>query len=418
MFIKQIAGAVFVDKILSVLESALPGNLTFALQIGTNISNLSIGTQQSAPADIRKQATIKDSLPLLNENPFVVCTSMSLMGPQNQQVLAYTVTSPDQIIGYFSLPGGERAWQIALLRELRRHFSLFDKASLIATLQTDGISDGLREREVAIATLENQFTKLKDFTERLAISERETRLKLQEELEHSYKERRDTLELEYQTQRAALDNHKRETDAAAQERELDFKRRQDAFETRESKFVRRDLLKRIEEVLSKNQGPLLSDATIEKRKPIHYILLSLTSVALVAFALVFYRVLSAQTFDWHLLLPLTATFSLVVTTLIYYARWMDKWFREHADVEFVSARYKADMLRASWVAELVSEMRQLGTSENTEVPTALLEALTRHLFVPQVDTPSEHPLEQVTGLLRRASEIKVSKDGLEIKSKT
>jgi hypothetical protein len=101
-------------------------------------------------------------------------------------------------------------------------------------------------------------------------------------------------------------------------------------------------------------------------------------------------------------------------TLIYYLKWNDRWFREHAEGEFASKRYKSDMLRASWLAELVSERAQ---AKQPDLPPELLEAFTQNLF--RGSTPlaeAEHPFEQLTSLIKHAKELKIGKGELSLRA--
>jgi len=99
---------------------------------------------------------------------------------------------------------------------------------------------------------------------------------------------------------------------------------------------------------------------------------------------------------------------------IYYLKWNDRWFREHADAEFAAKRYKADILRASWIAELAGEWKK--TKEGEPLSPLLVDAFTRNLFTDvSVSGPSEHPLDEMTSLLKRASEVQFGKSGFSLK---
>jgi hypothetical protein len=67
----------------------------------------------------------------------------------------------------------------------------------------------------------------------------------------------------------------------------------------------------------------------------------------------------------------------LVGAILYYVRWMNRWFEDHADAEFRLKQFQLDIDRASWVVETALEWRRL---ENSEIPAPLLEGITRNLF--------------------------------------
>jgi hypothetical protein len=101
-----------------------------------------------------------------------------------------------------------------------------------------------------------------------------------------------------------------------------------------------------------------------------------------------------------------------VTTFVYYLKWNDRWFREHADAELAATRYKADIYRASWLAELVLEAQ---TEADAELPPELIAAFGRNLFVdPGPTKESEHPIEAISSLVKRVRSVTVGKGGFSV----
>lgn len=116
--------------------------------------------------------------------------------------------------------------------------------------------------------------------------------------------------------------------------------------------------------------------------------------------------------SYHFLIPLSSGVIGLTGTLLYYAKWSNRWFREHADAELQARNYKADMLRASWLAELVSEW----ASDGKAPPTDILEVFSRNLFQASASTDVEHPVDSLLGLLRRAQRLDVAKDHVTIEA--
>jgi hypothetical protein len=130
-------------------------------------------------------------------------------------------------------------------------------------------------------------------------------------------------------------------------------------------------------------------------------------------AVVLYHVVTAQTIEWRLLPFLPAASVTLVTTFVYYLKWNDRWFREHAENEFAAKQYQADILRASWVAELVSEWQ---AEANSDLPAELVTAFTRNLFRETGGArESEHPLEAITGMMKRVTAVTVGKGSLSVR---
>lgn len=67
----------------------------------------------------------------------------------------------------------------------------------------------------------------------------------------------------------------------------------------------------------------------------------------------------------------------LIGAILYYVRWMNKWFEEHAEAEFLVKQFQLDVDRASWAVETAFEWHRL---QQSELPTPLLEGITRNLF--------------------------------------
>lgn len=90
--------------------------------------------------------------------------------------------------------------------------------------------------------------------------------------------------------------------------------------------------------------------------------------------------------------------------------WNDQWFRKHADSEFLTKRYRADMVRATWIAELVGEWKR---EYSVETPAVLLSAITRNLSMNDAMLDTHHPLETLAKVLR-SKNIEINEGKLRI----
>ena len=80
-----------------------------------------------------------------------------------------------------------------------------------------------------------------------------------------------------------------------------------------------------------------------------------------------------------------------VGTMIFYIRWCDNWFRQHADEEFLLKRLLLDIDRASWIVEMSLEWAE---EKGTEIPEELIDRLSNNLFSGKNDiSQPTHPSE-------------------------
>jgi hypothetical protein len=85
---------------------------------------------------------------------------------------------------------------------------------------------------------------------------------------------------------------------------------------------------------------------------------------------------------------------------IFYIRWSNKWFEQHAQEEFNFKRQEIDIDRASWIVELASEWSERGR----EIPDTLMMKLTSNLFSYEAkDSEPLHPADQLATAIFGAS---------------
>lgn len=188
--------------------------------------------------------------------------------------------------------------------------------------------------------------------------------------------------------------------------------REAAFETRESKYVRRDLLKDIKKEIADQFTDSLPKDTYKKRWPIHGICLSCLIAAGIGAGYLIRSIGSATNIDWHLLLPLSGCMFLFVGTIVFYIKWNDQWFREHAESNFRNKRFAADMLRASWIAEMMFAWEDKGSDK--EFPSILLESFTKNLFREDKMKATDHPADTVGKVASQLETVRFGSGGGEV----
>ena len=100
-----------------------------------------------------------------------------------------------------------------------------------------------------------------------------------------------------------------------------------------------------------------------------------------------------------------------VATVIYFLKWNDKWATVHADAEFRNMRFSADILRASWVAELIFEWEK--EKEGNFRPT-LIEHFTRNLFQDDNMKLTDHPTEQIGKFIGQLKSVTLDQTGFKL----
>ena len=98
-------------------------------------------------------------------------------------------------------------------------------------------------------------------------------------------------------------------------------------------------------------------------------------------------------------------------TAIFYIRWNDQWFRQHANQEFKLQQLALDVDRAGYAAEMLLEWQE---DKGGEMPAVMVDRLTAGLFTDQTTVGRvRHPSEDITGaLLKAAANVRVDVPGI------
>jgi transcriptional regulator with XRE-family HTH domain len=228
------------------------------------------------------------------------------------------------------------------------------------------------------------LTRLQSVTEELLFGIH----KRQHELDEQFQQRIDVLNTQTEERRKALQNQHEERQAALGNQESDLKKRLAEFETNESKYLRRQLRRDMLQVLEGFKSKFeVTAGTRNLRWPVMIFSLTMLVGFGTLMSVSFYQsfkifgspdISKINTVGMIVLatkqLGLTAAF---VGVAWFFIRWNDRWFRQHADAEFMFKRLGLDINRASWVVEMAMEWK---AEKGTDIPTELLDRLTRNLF--------------------------------------
>ena len=153
----------------------------------------------------------------------------------------------------------------------------------------------------------------------------------------------------------------------------------------------------------RSQKFTLTAATQRKRLPVHvlFVLLLLATGGLMARSLLFPSTAAPGIMLWIEVARLPLGILGFTLTAVFYIRWNDRWFRQHADQEFRLQQLALDVDRAGYATEMLLEWQE---EKRAELPAVLVDRLTAGLVTDQTTIArARHPAEDVTGALLKAS---------------
>lgn len=277
--------------------------------------------------------------------------------------------------------------------------------SFISTIRKGlGATDGIEslshilgdDAKAHLATREQELVRLEGvadtFFERLQEFEAQREkdyLQQQAKLDERLISKSEELETEYQKKAQILSQKRTEWETHCAQKQTELQEWEARLEALNNTDERRQTRKQIRNELEKRETQFaLTQGTQSKRKPVHTIFLSIILGALCAFGIFLWLLIENPTTDTWTRVVLIARVALAgvvfFTTLIYYLRWNMEWFERHASEEFRNKRQIVDMDRATWLSEFALEWH--GVTES-EMPSAMFEALSRELYVTDGGSP-------------------------------
>lgn len=288
---------------------------------------------------------------------------------------------------------------------------------LLREIRVEGILSGLGSEEVTkyYEAREATLSRLEDMNQQLLYGIHER----QNQLDKQFHKKSEDFDQQLAAQRESQQQLFDEQMGAVREREEALKAREAEFETRESKYLRRqhhkDMLKQLGSLSEKFQ---LTEGTRRLRWPIIAFLavfLAFCGTMTVLNFLQTSKILEAAGNDlskisWpHLTLLGLKQLGFAAAFLFggwYFIKWNDRWLRQHADAEFMFKQMELDVNRASWVVEMASEWAE---EKKVELPSHLIDMLARNLFTysGEQHEETEAPTDLASLLVGAASTIKV-----------
>jgi hypothetical protein len=279
-----------------------------------------------------------------------------------------------------------------LLKAVHNRFTRFNRTTALDKALGPELAEFYRRREEGLLRLEG-------LTQKLVEENESYRRRVDQEKQEDGKR----LAEELRAGREQLDNLLSEKEAAIRTREQTIETEKAALDLRSAQQVRRDNVKGLKSTLAgRAQSFTLTSDTKKKRWPIHviFIALLLVSAGIAAVGL-FVPPGENETgaLLWQHLLRVPGGIVGFAFAAVFYIRWNDQWFRQHADEEFRMRQLELDIDRASWVTELALELRD----EKGELPAALVDRLSGGLFAPRTSEGVRHPSQDILSTIIGAS---------------
>ena len=261
--------------------------------------------------------------------------------------------------------------------------------------------------KLQLSAIHNEtLDRLERLNEQLVSSTHNYRNKLDEE----FAEKSEKLFNEHEVKHQVLSNQYKEAydQLEAEKKKLEQRRQElnDKDNTHARREIRQDIIK---EIKSRQKEFGLTEGTVKLRQPIFYAMIAL----IVVFALgagstgleLTRTDLTGAPF--YILIAKQAVYTFgAVGSILFFIRWLNRWFEQHSVAEFHLKQFELDMERASWLVETSLEWKD---AKGTAMPPELMQSLSTNLFSNRDEVEQVvHPADQLaSALLGSASSIKL-----------
>ena len=286
---------------------------------------------------------------------------------------------------------------------VQRQFAPLNRAAEIERALGPEIAEFYRRREEGLSRLETLSYKLTEETHNY-------RIRLDGELDQHKR----ALTESFEEKTLSFEEGYDKRNAELEKREHDLERHRKDLDDRSARHARREQSRSLQQkIADRSEKFSLTSDTRKKRLPIHFIFIVLLT-------------LSGGVAAHSLLLPIFGLDSVTywldyvrmslgslgfALTAIFYIRWNDQWFRQHADQEFKLHQLALDVDRAGYAAEMLLEWQE---DKEGQMPAVMVDRITAGLFTEQANISRvHHPSEDVmSALLKASSNVRVDVPGI------
>lgn len=294
---------------------------------------------------------------------------------------------------------------IELSHKERIELTSFIASKLSAYTPKRGIGETPEQQQLSAihnATLE----RLEELNESLIKSTQEYRKQLDEE----YAQKVSQINQEYTSKKEGLENKFKIEEEALNKKQADLDHLRSELDDKDNTHARRILRKDIlKEIKNRQKEFKLTSGTIELRTPISIAMIFLVIAFGAASAITTYELftvnVNTEQFIFTVIKQTLFVFG-TVGSVIFYIRWLNRWFEQHSTAEFQLKQFELDMERASWLVETSLEWKD---AKGTTMPPELMKSLSSNLFNEQPEIEQAiHPADQLaSALLGTAKNIKL-----------
>jgi hypothetical protein len=398
-YLKQPPASELVDKLLNVVEEVSPDCVITHFNLSTNAGNINFPSGgQTKISTFKNRKEPNGILAILAGRPYLDITGLGL---NTNNDYSFAIATDKGFCIRLSTSGiRENDFQriIPISDALHKQFNLFRQQEVFESSLPTAEQNAIQTARTIVLDFAAQAAKLSQ------LSADNT-----EKMNQIIIEKTTALDQRYEKKNTDLDEaHRNRTKELNDEKEA-FKRDKAQFDARENTVVRRDLLKQIERILGVQKKIEITPDTIKKRRPVHVICITAMALAFCLAGAFGYKIFEDTVVDWHHIAPFSTGILLFVSTAIFYIRWNDLWFKEHANAEFENRKFYVDTVRASWIAELLFEWKE---KKEVPFPDQLITSYTTGLFQSSdLVKTTKHPFDDIKSLAGNVSEIKFTKKG-------
>ena len=211
-----------------------------------------------------------------------------------------------------------------------------------------------------------------------------------------------------------LEAKKTETEEHLREKRDALEQRSKEIDDREARHARRAIRGDLKEILrGRAKEFVLSKGTQEKRRPIRLTLWALMGILGAGLVVTFlggiHIIEIGDIRSADLIVSRIALGVAFAAASLFYVRWENHWFSQHALEEFALKKMEIDFDRASWAVELAFEWKK---DNGTEIPLPIFEVLSKNLFgAPEKLSPPQHPVEQLAAVLGSSTKVRIAYPG-------
>jgi len=240
-------------------------------------------------------------------------------------------------------------------------------------------------------------------------------------VEKDYRERSKQLEEKFDERATQLNEDIDKKRDAIIQREEKLSKKLQEIDDRQNTHVRRELRQQIlEEIRNRTKEFKLTKGTNNLRWPIHLVCLGL--IGILGWSAIYYAMQSIDALAKNPISNITVAVLVSKQLLlsgafgaavIFYLRWMNSWFAQHASTEFQLRQFQLDIERASWVVETALEWKD---AKGGNIPSELLGPISNNLFGSTDEVASEMtPADELaSALLGTASKVRLNVAGSEL----